>query len=94
MNYLEMSTEEVNKKVHIILGLNTSSVVPDYCNLWEKAGPVITDKGISISPEYDADGNIKFWVAGYGCSLCKTDNPCLSSMIVLLLEEGFKLAYH
>ncbi|MBT0720575.1 hypothetical protein HGT70_04660 [Rosenbergiella collisarenosi] len=94
MNYLEMPQEELNHKVHIIMGHEPTSNIPDYCNSWVSSGPVIAEKGITITPEYDDDGNIKLWVALYAGSLCKTNNPCLSAVVVLLLEEGFKLKYH
>lgn len=95
-NYEQMSDFEINKRVcfHALGGMFEVLVnhcMPDYCNSWADAGPIIGEYGISL--EYDHDewcakaGNAAIGENGDHLHYCWSKDPLRAAMICFLMMK-------
>ena len=93
-NYEAMSDEELNFEVArhsfdagwLDRHYGKEGMVPDYCNDWEVAGPIIAENKISIEPHLLSD----LWLStSRGVEhAAQHENPLRASMIVFCMIHG------
>ncbi|MEN3257521.1 phage protein NinX family protein [Sodalis endosymbiont of Spalangia cameroni] len=100
MKYDKMSDSEINRQVAILKNESSQrikkGIIPNYCNSWCDAGPLIAEAGISIT--YDGVA----WSAGscmrevrYQDWKKYPESPLRLAMIVfLMIHESGELVHH
>ena len=93
-NYTEMSDDELNFNVAqhrfdagwLERHCGKEGMVPDYCNDWADAGPIIADNKISIEPHLFSD----LWLStSRGVEhASQHENPLRAAMIVFCMIHG------
>jgi hypothetical protein len=86
MNYDEKTDSQINVDVHLIVDpeWKDEDIVPNYCNVWNDAGPIIVENRINTSW---VDNDAEHWAATSGLwadNLTWDTNPLRASMIVFL----------
>ena len=98
MNYEEMSDDEINYEVAkhsfdeawLERHYGKEGMVPDYCNKWEDAGPVIFENGISLCKPNSYRDEWSCFLRdsiGFVSNIVYHERPLRAAMVVYLMMK-------